>query len=250
MLPISLGINGEVLLGRNIRHEVIDFSTAGADDPGQQKFTHAFTAISDYLLWQDEKGRWRRCWCKAENRDLRFYIYEDNNADVLLRSFSLENVQSRFDDQVVISAKDNSFSLSGVLFDAIGGSGTNRMEASSSPVEVYFAAYTESEGKKWKDILFQLTISESTGTLANMLDSTSWPPNMPHDSASSSSSNFSSNRDSIVSNTSLYRVIPRSELGDPKEYSFSEGGRTSSVSKQQQPLPSPPHQPLVRIIIG
>ena len=222
----------------------------GLDDSELQKIPHPFTnVISDYLLWQDEKGRWRRCWCKAENRDLRFYIYEDNNADVLLRSFSLENIQANFEDQVINSGKDNSFLLSGVLFDAIGGSGTNRMEATTTPIDIYFAAYTESEGKKWKDILHQLiSSSESAGSFT--LDSSSWlTPVLPHDSASSSSSNFSSNRDSMVSNTSsLYRAIPRSELGDGKEHFLLEGGRTLSVSKQQQPLPSPPHQPLVSVM--
>lgn len=212
---------------------------AGLDDSELPKIPHTFTNISDYLLWQDEKGRWRRCWCKAENRDLRFYVYEDNNADVLLRSFSLENIRANFEDQVIVSGKDNSFLLSGVLFDAIGGSGTNRMEATSTPIDIYFAAYTESEGKKWKDILHQIMSTSDSGSFISGLP--------PHDSASSSSSNFSSNRDSMISNTSsLYRVIPRSDLGDGKDLSL-EGGRTLSVSKQQQPLPSPPHQPLVSV---
>lgn len=210
----------------------------GVEDSDQLKAAN----ISGYLLWKDEKGRWRRCWCKAENRDMRFYVYEDNIEDILVRSFSLENTTAYFEDQVTISGKDNSFLLSGVLFDAIGG--TNKMEATTIPGDAYFAAYTESECKNWKETLHHLMSTCDTG------EGSSWiAPALPQDSASSSSSNFSSNRDSMISTTSslinTYRAFSRSDLGEGKDQSVSDNGRTPSSSKQQQPLPSPPHQLLV-----
>lgn len=202
---------------------------------------------SGYLLWQDDKMRWRRSWCRAEYRDMRLYIYEDNNEEILLRSFSLENTSTHFDGQVVVdTGKDNSFVISEVLYDALGGSSGNEMEASTVPVDVHFAAYTDSECKKWKDILLQLSSRDSVGISFSIPDGNSWLPNMAHDSTSSSSSNLGSNRDSMISNTSslvnTHRMSSKSDLGEGKDHGLPDDPRILSVSKQQQPLPSPPHQ--------
>ena len=182
---------------------------------------------------------------------MRFYVYEDNNEDVLLRSFSLENIIVHFEDQLAISGKDSSFLFNGVLFDAIGGSGANKMDASTSPVDVCFAAYTDLECKKWKDVLHHfLSTCESAKTMWHVMDGSSWPMPTIQDSASSSSSNFSSNRDSVISNTSSLintcRLPTKSEL----EHSVSDNGRTLSIPKQQQPLPSPPHQLTINAVSG
>lgn len=194
-------------------------------------------------MWQDDKLRWHRCWCKAENRDMRFYIYEDNSEEVLLRSFSLENSTTRFDGQVTSIGKDNSFLVSGVLYDAVKASNGYEMEASTVPVDVYLAAYTDSECKKWKDMFHWLLSSHNSIQVPlSSSDGNSWlSPVLALDSASSSSSNFSSNRDSMVSNTSSLvnacRMSSRSDL----EHTSAEDSARVSVSKQQQPLPSPPH---------
>ena len=197
------------------------------------------------MLWQDDKVRWRRVWCKVESRDMRFYVYEDNTEDILLRSFSLENSTTRFDGLVGGSGKDNCFLVSGVLYDAIEGNNGNEMEASTIPVDVYFAAYTESELKSWKNILQQLLSRDSTKNMMSVMDASSWSSTLvQQDSASSSSSNFSSNRDSVVSNTSslvnTLRVSSRSDLGEGKDITVVDDGRSLSHSKQQQPLPLPP----------
>lgn len=213
-------------------------------DNSEQLKPSTFTSLSGYLLWQDEKVRWHRCWCKAENRDMRFYIYEDSSEDVLLRSFSLENATTQLEGPVLDFGKDNCFLVTGILYDAIVGSSGNEMEASTSPVDVYFAAYTESDLKKWKDIIHQLILARDSSRTT--LDTNLWlAPVLTHDSASSSSSNFSSNRDSLISNTSslvnTYRMSSRSDLGE-KEHSITDDIKMLSSSKQKQPLPSPPHQ--------
>lgn len=205
---------------------------------------------SGYLLWRDDKLRWHRCWCKAESRDMRFYIYEDTNEEILLRSFTLENVTVRYmhKGQTADSEKDNCLILSGILYDALGESSGNKMEASITPIDVCFAAYTDSEYKKWKDVLKLLQVnvvsSRDSTRISLLLDGNPWSSAVAHDSASSSSSNFSSNRDSIVSNTSslhnTHRMSSRSDLGEGKE--FGEDTKSLSLSKQLQPLPSPPHQ--------
>ena len=186
---------------------------------------------------------------------MRFYIYEDINEEILLRSFSLENTTTEFGGHVIVdSGKDNSFMVSGALYDALGVSTGNEMEASSSPVDICFAAYTDSELKKWKDVIQLLSsCRDSTDISLSLLDGNSWLPqvNMVHDSTSSSSSNFSSNRESLISNTSslvnTHRMSSRSDLGDGKEHTFADDAKSLSVSKQQQPLPSPPHQTPVNI---
>ena len=215
---------------------------AGGDNPEQLRAS-TFVSHSGYLLWQDEKLRWHRCWCKAENRDMRFYIYEDNSEEVLVRSFSLEGPTTHFEGPLTDQGKDNCFLITSVLYDAIGGS--HEMEASTSPIDVHLAAYTDTEGKKWKEILQQLLLShDAAKSLLPTLDgNASWlAPVLSRDSASSSSSNFSSNRDSVVSNTSslvnTFRMSSRSDFGEGREHSLAE----SLSSKQQQPLPSPPHQ--------
>ncbi len=217
-----------------------------AGESSEQPKASPLTSLSGYLLWQDEKVRWRRVWCKAESRDMRFYIYEDNTEDVLLRSFSLENDTTHLECQVGDSEKDNCFLVSGVLYDAIGGNNGNEMEASTVPVDVYLAAYTESECKNWNSILQQL-LSHDGVKITPVVDANSWSSTLlPQDSASSSSSNFSSNRDSMISNTSslvnTFRVSSRSDLGEGKEMASLDDGRNLTLSKQQQPLPSPPQQ--------
>lgn len=219
-------------------------------DNSEQINAPPFSNNSGYLLWQDEKVRWRRGWCKAEHRDLRFYIYEDNSEEYLLRSFSLENTTTYLEGQVSDSGKDNCFSVRGVLYDAIGGNSGNQMEASTTPLDIFFAAYTELECKRWKEILLSLLPNSESAQTLTAFDSNSWlAPILPQDSASSSSSNFSSNRDSVISNTSslvnAYRAFSRSDLGDVRDHALYDDGKTLSVSKQQQPLPSPPHQLLV-----
>lgn len=223
--------------------EVIYGISCTVGENSEQVRTSTFVSYSGYLLWQDEKLRWHRCWCKAENRDMRFYVYEDNTEDVLLRSFSLENTLTHFEGPVKDLGKDNCFLIAGVLYDAIGGSSGNEMEASTSPVDVYFAAYTESEWKKWKDILFQLLQCCDSARTMLSTDGNAWlAPILSHDSASSSSSNFSSNRDSVVSNTSslvsTFRVSSRSDI-EGKDQILADDGKTFP-SKQLQPLPLPP----------
>lgn len=223
---------------------IYDFFPPPVGENIEQHAKPSLLSTSGFLLWQDEKVRWRRGWCKVESRDMRFYVYEDDTEEVLLRSFSLENSSTRLESQVGDLGKDNCFHVSGVLYDAIGGNDGNEMEASVTPVDIYLAAYTESECKSWTSTLQQLLSHDASKSVVPVVDSSTWPTSgFPQDSASSSSSNFSSNRDSMVSNTSSLvntcRVSSRSDLGEGKEV---EDSKTFSVAKQQQPLPSPPQQ--------
>ena len=193
-----------------------------------------------YLLRRDEY-RWHRSWCKADNKEMKFSIYEDSNEEVLVRAFSLENASAQFNIQPTQEIdKDHCFIISGIV------DGRSEKEGNSSNGnELYFAAYTEAEYQQWKDALHLLTASRESGRLS-FLD----PSQGGQDSTSTSSSNFSSNRESMVSTASslLYssRFSGRSESPtrgrslDRDHSLMVDDSKALSLAKQQQPLPSPP----------
>jgi len=191
-------------------------------------------------LWQDEKHRWQRSWGRVEYRNASLYIYEDSNEEVLLKTFSLENTITKYEDQSLTEAnfeKENSFVVSGVNLDPSAESGLEK-----SCTDVHFAAYTDSERRKWTEI-FQLvsTSARDSGRLSlSTFDNQVWPLSFSAvvDSASSSS-NLSSNRDSMVSNSSsvMNRMSARADIGD----NIKEAEEKYTV-KQHQPLPCPPEE--------
>ena len=172
---------------------------------------------------------------------MKFSIYEDSNEEVLVRAFSLENASAQFNIQPTQEIdKDHCFVISGIA------DGRSEKEGNSSNGnELYFAAYTEAEYRQWKDALHLLTASRESGRLS-FLD----PSQGGQDSTSTSSSNFSSNRESMVSTASslLYssRFSGRSESPtrgrslDRDHSLMVDDSKALSLAKQQQPLPSPP----------
>lgn len=179
-------------------------------------------------------------------------MYEDSSEDVLLRSFCLENTSTRCDCQLVTeSERDNCFVISGVVFEGagLGASSTDVDHGTSTAVDVCLAAYTESERRKWTDVLQLVSsVRDSRRFSLSTVDSHSWLAQFVSatESTTSSSSNFSSNRDSVISNASsllnAHRMPSRTENGEgAKESALFEESRKLSV-KQQQPLPSPPSQ--------
>ena len=201
---------------------------------------------SGYFLWQDEKQRWQRCWGRVEYRSACLYIYEDSNEEVLLKTFSLESTTTKYEDQSLTEAnfeKENSFVVSGVNLESSVSSESSLVK---SCVDVHFAAYTDSERRKWTEI-FQLVSSSArdSGRLSlSTLDNHAWTSSFSAAvDSTSSSSNFSSNRDSMVSNSSslINRMSARADIGDNiKEVVNSEDKLMST--KQHQPLPCPPEE--------
>lgn len=196
-----------------------------------------------YLLRRDEY-RWHRSWCKADSKDMKFCIYEDSNEEVLVRSFSLESASAQFSLPPMQEIdKDHCFLIAGI-FD-----GPSEKDAGTSGGdEIYFAAYTETEYRQWKDALHLLTASRESGQSSlSFLDASQGG----QDSTSTSSSNFSSNRESMISTASsllyTYRFSGRSESPtrgrslDRDHNLMVDDTKTLSLTKQQQPLPSPPH---------
>ena len=103
---------------------------------------------------------------------MRFSIYEDNNEEVLVKSFSVENTTPRFGSATVPDCdKENCFAISGVG-SSMGetptsvamtpeGEPTRSLTATSpqSSDEIYFAAYSDADLRQWRDALHMLTSS-------------------------------------------------------------------------------------------
>jgi len=175
---------------------------------------------------------------------MKFCIYEDSNEEVLVRSFSLESASAQFGLPPMQEIdKDHCFLITGI-FDGP----SEKDSGTSGGDEIYFAAYTETEYRQWKDALHLLTASRESGQSSlSFLDASQGG----QDSTSTSSSNFSSNRESMISTASsllyTYRFSGRSESPtrgrslDRDHNLMVDDTKTLSLAKQQQPLPSPPH---------
>ena len=185
---------------------------------------------------------------------MKFYIYEDNNEESLVKSFSVENTTPRFGSSTIPDCnKENCFTIAGITHSVgdphASGAMTPDGEAAptltaSSPQsdEIYFAAYSDADLLKWKEALHLLTSSRESGRIS--MEGGAWlSPAGGHDSASTSSSNFSSNRESMISTTSSLaannRISVRSDTLD-RDHPITDDFRAMSLTKQQQPLPSPP----------
>ena len=218
------------------------FVAVDISDPTKQPFVQNH---SGYLLWQDEKLRWRRCWCRAEYHNTYLYIYDDSNEEVLLKSFSLENTSTKCEDQCPTETdleRENSFVISGVIFESSISAEAN---TGSSHIDVHFAAYTDSERRKWTEVLQMVSSVRDSGRLSlSTLDGHSWVPSfVAAVDTTSSSSNLSSNRDSMVSNSSslMNRMSVKTDIAENVKDVYSDDKSIST--KQQQPLPCPPdHQ--------
>ncbi len=215
-------------------------------------------AHAGYLLRRDDKYRWHRSWCRVDSKEMKLFIYEDINEEILIRSFSLDGVTTRFGaHSVPDSEKENSFAICGIgcaiePLPVPSSSEPNENNGLVSPApppsssgtsdEAYFAAYSESDYRHWKEVLHMMTSSrESSRISLSFLDNAQWLGT--HDSTSTSSSSFGSNRESVISNTSsLNRNSGKIEVTESKaEPGPEESSLRLSVTKQQQPLPSPPH---------
>ena len=207
---------------------------------------------SGYLLYRDDKFRWHRSWCKIDIRANKFLIFEDGSEEVFLLSFALDGTSLGFGPGAVADCdKDMCLVISSAVVESeteYGGGGMH---------DIVFAAYTDTEYKQWREALELVVASrDSARSSFPSLDGLSWslPGGGGHDSTSTSSSNFSSNRESMVSTASSL-VFGARASGRPDSptrsksldrdavaVAMAEEGRkdTLSVSKQQQPLPSPP----------
>ena len=175
---------------------------------------------------------------------MKFSIFSDSNEESLLKQLPLETVTSLFGPpQANECDKENCFILSGILDGGSEGeSGTSE--------EIYLAAYSEADYHQWRSALSLLTGSRESVRMssASFLDGAQWGV-LPigQDSASTSSSNFSSNRDSMISTVSSLPYGLRLPGHDspprgrsPLEQGVSAGDAQMVSNKQQQPLPSPP----------
>lgn len=199
---------------------------------------------SGFLLKRDDKYRWHRYWCKVDGKDMEFFVYGDSNEETLIKRFPLKTVTSLFGPpQTTECDKENCFILSGIL-EKGGDIGSSE--------EIYLAAYSDADYQQWRTALSLLTGTRESMRMssASFLDGSQWAAMATgNDGASTSSSNFSSNRESMVSTTSSlpYVLRPPSHDSPPRGRSPLEQGvsamDTSTLStKQQQPLPSPPHE--------
>ena len=203
---------------------------------------------------------------------MKLFIYEDLNEEILIRSFSLDGVSTRFGPHPVPdSDKENSFAICGIgiaieplIVPTTESNESNGLVSPAPPTstgsstidEAYFAAYSESDYRQWKDVLHMLTSSrESSRISLSYLDNAQWLGT--HDSTSTSSSSFGSNRESMISTTSSVNrnsagKMELSEVSklDPPTGGGGEDMRKLSAAKQQQPLPSPPHVPHVLVSLG
>lgn len=209
-------------------------------DPPEQLVGFPSVSHSGILLRRDDKFRWHRCWCKVDSGKMKFFIYEDSSEEVLVHSFSLESTNVLFNPTSEDCDKENCFVITGITSVEVEGG-----DAPSE--EVYFAAYCEGEFDQWKSALQLLGSSrESARISVHSLDRSSWGIQTGQDSASTSSSNFSSNRDSMISTASslltTYRHSGRADSQAPeREQVGAEDIKTLSLAKQQQPLPTPPN---------
>lgn len=183
---------------------------------------------------------------------MKFSIFEDSNEESLIRSFSLENTSSYFSaaasPQLQDCDKENCFIMTGIASAGNGSASTppgvgELIEGGGGGGgvdEICFAAYTDAELQKWKEVLQLVATSRESGRLSfPYIDS----------STSTSSSNFSSNRDSMISTSSsnVYGFRNPSRADSPprgksleREHQVAEDARALSLAKQQQPLPQPP----------
>ena len=169
---------------------------------------------SGYLLRRDDKYHWHRSWCCLASRDMKFYIYEDNNEEALVKSFSIENTIPRFGFSTIPDCdNEKCFMISGITHGVGGHHDSVAMtpEGETAPTltastpqtndEIYFAAYSDADLNKWKEILHLLTSSLESGRIS--IEGGAWLSPAGHDSASTGSSNFSSNRELMIFMTSL-----------------------------------------------
>ena len=197
-----------------------------------------------FLLKRDDKYRWHRYWCRVDGKDMKFSIFSDSNEETLLKQLPLVTVTSLFGPpQTMECDKENCFIISGILDG--GSEGEN-----GSSEEIHLAAYSDVDYQQWRAALSLLTGTRESVRMssASFMDSTQWSlPSADVDAASTSSSNFSSNRESMISTTSSLPLILRPPSHDspprgrsPLEQGVSAGDTSTLSSKQLQPLPSPP----------
>jgi hypothetical protein len=228
-------------------------SLVGDDDSGYHSTKPKGGSLPDqilsghqtgFLLRRDDKYRWHRYWCKADSKDMRFHIFSDSTEETVIKSVPLATVTASFGAvQAIECDKENCFVLFAV---ADTGEGIE---------EIYLAAYSDVEYQQWRSVLSILTGSRDSMRIssASLLDSSQWAALAPgHDNASTSSSNFSSNRESVISTTSSLPFGLRVPSHDspprgrsPLEQGAVAPGDTGTLSsKQLQPLPSPPPEVL------
>ena len=228
------------MCGWLFHQDVYPLPLTGIFLPDQMPAVHQ----ASFLLKRDDKFRWHRYWCKTDSKDMKFSIFSDSNEERLLKQLPLETVTSLFGPpQTTDCDKENCFILSGMI-DGGAESETGTSE------EIYLAAYSEADYHQWRSTLSLLTGSRESVRMssASLLDGSQWgAPIFALDSASTSSSNFSSNRESMISTISLLpsslRLLghdspPRGK--SPLEQGISAGDSHTLSNKQQQPLPSPP----------
>ena len=199
-----------------------------------------------FLLKRDDKYRWHRYWCRIDSQDMKLLVFSDSHEETLVKSIPLVTVTTSFGiPQATECDKENCFILSCV---ADGGE-----ESGGGVIEdIVLAAYSDVEYQQWRSTLTILTGTRDSLRMSSgsLLESAHWgtlPPG--HDAASTSSSNFSSNRESVISTTSSlpYMLrLPNHEspprVRSPLGQGSSIGDTSSLSSKQLQPLPSPPHE--------
>ena len=176
---------------------------------------------------------------------MKFFVFNDSHEDTLVKSVPLATVTTSFSSPqtAVESDKENCFVLTGTA-DAGEESGSGTSE------EIVLAAYSDVDYQQWCSAFSILSGTRDSMRISSgsLLDSSHWAPLPPsHDTASTSSSNFSSNRESVISTTSSlpYTLRLPSHESPPRGRSPLEQGAvvgdTSTLSaKQMQPLPSPP----------
>ena len=193
-----------------------------------------------FLLKRDDKYRWHRYWCKVDSKSMTFYIFNDSNEETLVKCIPLATVTSLFGSQASEGDKENCFVLSSVT--DVGTEGDNE--------DIYLAAYSDVEYQQWHSAMSMLSGTRESVRMSSIsfLDGSQWGTVAPgHENASTSSSNLSSNRESMISTTSSLPYILRIPSQDspprgrsPLEQGVSAGDTSTLLSKQLQPLPSPP----------
>ena len=162
--------------------------------------------MTGFLLKRDDKYRWHRYWCKVDGKDMKFFIFSDSNEETLIKRLPLATVTSLFGPpQTPECDKENCFILSGIQ-----DGGTEGENGGSE--EIYLAAYSDADYQHWHATLSLLTGTRESVRMssASLLEGTQWGvPAAVNDSISTSSSNFSSNRESMISTTSSLPYILR-----------------------------------------
>ena len=180
-----------------------------------------------FLLRRDDKYRWHRHWCKVDSKDMKFFIFNDANEELLIKQLPLERVTTIFNPpQTAECDKENCFILSGILDGNIEGE-------SESSEEIYLAAYSEADYHQWRAVLSLLTGTNESVRIssASFLDSSQWGVQSTGNDIVSRS-----NRESMISTASF---LP-SGMYLPGHDSGISSGDVSTLLKQHQPLPSPP----------